>query len=185
MELQINIEELKKGNEKEFKELYQLYFPHFLSFALSYVKVEDAAHDLVQDTFIAYWEKHSDFSDEISLKVFFYRAIRNKCLNHLRDSSKKEKQDINEFQHLESTDYLEEQIIQEEVAITIRQQIAKLSPQAKKILLLSLEGKSNQEIAKALSISINTVKTHKLKAYSQLRIHLQEIYSILQLITFI
>lgn len=185
MKLNVSIDKLKSGDEVEFKRLYQLYFPHFLSFAFSYIKDKEVCSDLVQDVFISYWEKSTDFSDIISLKVFFYRSIRNKCLNEIRDKQSKYFIEIEELHELSSKDHLEEHIIREELAVIVRQEIAKLTPQEQKILRLSLTGKTNQEIADLLSISINTVKTHKLKAYSTLRIQLQDIYSLLFLITFL
>jgi len=40
---------------------------------------------------------------------------------------------------------------------------------SKKVLLLALQDKSNEEIAADLGITINTVKTHKSRAYKVLR----------------
>ena len=169
MELTLSIQKLKKGDEKELKQLYQIYFPHFLSFAMSFISEEAICRDIVQETFIAFWERHTLFDDIVSLKVFLYRSIRNKCLNEIRDSGKHHFVDLDSANEIDSAEYLEEMIIKEEVAMLIHQKIAMLPPQMQRIILLSLQGKSNQEIAQELKISINTVKTHKLKAYMQLR----------------
>lgn len=40
----------------------------------------------------------------------------------------------------------------------------------RQVLNMSVEGLSNQEIADVLGISINTVRTHKSRAYKVLRI---------------
>lgn len=185
MELKISIIKLQSGNELELKRLYQLYFPHFLSFAFQYVKDEEVCRDLVQDVFIAYWERHEHFSDIVSLKVFLYRSIRNKCLNELRAVHANVCERLDNSEEMMSDDFLEENIIREEVAFIVRQKIADLNPQAQKIVRFSLQGKTNQEIADLLSISINTVKTHKKNIYSILRIELRDLYLLIQLLKII
>lgn len=184
MEKSINIERLKTGDEQEFKKLYTTFFPSFFSFALQYVKDNAVARDIVQDVFIAYRERQMYFTDIVSLKVFLYRSIRNKCLNTIRDN-KHFYIDISELHYLESKEFLEEGIIQQEIALAVRQQIAKLTLQEQKILKLSLLGKSVSEVAELLQISINTVKTHKLNAYSKLRLWLRDLHQILSFVTII
>lgn len=185
MDLNISIDKLQKGSEKELKRLHQLYFPYFLSFACGYIKDQEVCRDLIQDVFISYWEKHQDFSDFISLKAYFYRSIRNKCLNEIRNNKSKYFIELEELHNKTSMDYLEEKVIREEVSKIIHEQIKNLTPQAQKILRLSLQGKTNPEIADILFISVNTVKTHKLKAYSLLRIKLRDLHNLIQIITII
>ena len=47
--------------------------------------------------------------------------------------------------------------------------INRLSEREREVLLLTLDGKSNQEIAEYLNLSILTIKTHKKNAYTHLR----------------
>lgn len=46
----------------------------------------------------------------------------------------------------------------------------KLSPRCQEILFYCLNGKSNQEIANELSISVRTVKNHKYNIYKALEV---------------
>lgn len=183
MNLVGNIDKLQTGSEAEFRRFYEANFAYFQSFALGFIKSDEVCRDLVQDVFIAYWEKHADFSDSISLKVYFYRSIRNKCLNELRKIKNTDTEAEQEIQKLASEDYLLEAIIEEEIAASVHQKIAGLPEQAQKILKLSLTGKNNKEIAELLEISVNTVKTHKFKAYSVLRNQLRDLQFILQIIS--
>ncbi|HYV00625.1 MAG TPA: response regulator transcription factor, partial [Pyrinomonadaceae bacterium] len=48
---------------------------------------------------------------------------------------------------------------------------AKLSPRQREVLLLIAEGKATKEIAHLLKISVNTVKTHRLKLMEKLDAH--------------
>ena len=58
----------------------------------------------------------------------------------------------------------------------IYSEINKLPEMGKKVLLLSLRENSNEEIAEILEIAINTVKTHKSRAYKVLRKNLGELF---------
>jgi DNA-binding NarL/FixJ family response regulator len=49
--------------------------------------------------------------------------------------------------------------------------LVKLSPRQREILLLIAEGQATKEIAKLLKISVNTVKTHRLKLMEKLGAH--------------
>jgi DNA-binding NarL/FixJ family response regulator len=51
------------------------------------------------------------------------------------------------------------------------EKLVKLSPRQREILQLIAEGKATKEIAKLLKISINTVKTHRLKLMEKLGAH--------------
>ena len=64
----------------------------------------------------------------------------------------------------------EEQIrIEEEYYRMVHHMIASLPRERREVMLLTLEGKKNEEIATELDISVNTVKTLKKRAYSYLR----------------
>ena len=64
-------------------------------------------------------------------------------------------------------------IIEEEYYRQIYVAINKLSPERKNVILLSMDGLINKEIAEKAGISVNTVKTLKLKAYRFLRNELE------------
>lgn len=66
------------------------------------------------------------------------------------------------------------QTIREEVVRQLYVYIEKLPSEQKKVILLSIEGYSWEEIAEKLGISVNTVKTHKSRGFKSLRLKLQD-----------
>ena len=62
--------------------------------------------------------------------------------------------------------------------------INKLSETSRKILLRSLDGYSNEEIAEELGVSVNTVKTHKARSYIVLRQNLGHLRSLVFFLLF-
>lgn len=76
---------------------------------------------------------------------------------------------------MQSEEFIQENIIREEVSFIVRKKIKLLTPREQEIIILSLQNKSNQEIADMLSLSVPTVKSHKMHAYARLRTELDGI----------
>lgn len=79
------------SERKKFKEVYEEYFTALKYFAMRYVKDEEVACDLLQDVFVKLWEKGDRFENEMQLKTYLYRVVRNHCLTYIRDTQRKEK----------------------------------------------------------------------------------------------
>ncbi|MDC2172692.1 RNA polymerase sigma-70 factor [Bacteroides thetaiotaomicron] len=161
--------------KKEFKQFFKKYYSVFLSFACRYHVDAEEARDIVQDVFIVFWEQRDNFSSIINIKAFFYRSISNRCLNYLKHEEIKNRYAESQLQEMETEEFILENIIREEVSFIVRQKIEKLTSREQEIIILSLQNKSNQEIAELLSLSITTVKTHKARAYIRLRKELKEL----------
>lgn len=162
-------------NKREFDLFFKKYYTLFLSFACRYRLDSEEARDIVQDVFIAFWEQHENFSSIVAIKAFFYRSIANRCLNHLKHEDVKSRYAESQIQEMQSEEFIQENIIREEVSFIVRKKIKELTPREQEIIILSLQNKSNQEIADLLSLSVPTVKTHKMHAYARLRAELEEL----------
>lgn len=71
-------------------------------------------------------------------------------------------------------DHIHQEIIYQETLRLLHAAVSQLPKQSRKIILLGLEGKNNQEIAEEMGISINTIKTLKKNAYRFLREELKD-----------
>ena len=170
----IDTEEILKGvNQKDLKaweKLYASYYSTLCSYANGIVKDPDASQDIVQDILIRIWKSDRIFPDMKDLTWYIYRSTYNNALFHLRTQ--------NSHQHIlrqmdpEEMEMPEEQFaktVQEELIRQLYVYIEDLPEERKKILLLSIEGHSGNEIADMLGISINTVKTQKSRGFKYLR----------------
>lgn len=162
------------NNPKEFDAFFKGYYPVFLSFACRYLQ-EEEARDIVQDVFILFWERRSNFNSLLAAKAFFYRSIANRCINALKKEDIKQRYAQSVMEKMESEDSIRENIIREETSYIIHKKLKELKPREREIILLSMQNNSNQEIAEKLSISLATVKTHKMHAYQRLRKELEEL----------
>lgn len=186
MKTLVTAAELRTGSELYFAKFYKEYYPLFMSFACKFLPEREAARDVVQDVFIDYLKCRDSFQEMVQIKVFFFRNIRNKSLNIINHNKIHEKFVGTQIQKgIETTEFFHSTILREEIAFAIHREIEKLPPAAKQVLLLALEGKSNEEIATELSISVNTVKTHKARSYPLLRQKLTQLLSLLVFLKFI
>lgn len=156
------------SNSRIFKEVYEEYFTALKYFAMRYVKDEEVACDLLQDVFIKLWEKGDRFEDEMQLKTYLYRVVRNHCLTFIRDTQRKEKR-MEGFKVEETEESFVQQMIEAEVYALINDIFEELPDACRNVYMKSLEGKSHKEIAEELNIAITTIKKHKTNANNYLR----------------
>ena len=159
---------LHSSDERIFKEIFKKYYLPVRSFAWRFVKDNDIAEDIVQDCFLNVWEKRLTFNVITEIRSYLYTSTRNACLDYLKHEQIKQKQ---------------EYILEEEVDALIHQAIGTLPRQAQKMVIMTLNGDSNLEIAQKLNVTVNTVKSTKLKAYQILRKRLRNVQWLLVLLT--
>ena len=161
--------QMQQGKEEAFDLLFDTYKNKAFRLAYLISGSYTDSEDIVQEAFIKYWRQENNFNDEIALKTYLYKSIRNGCLNQLRHENVRKKYFESLPDDWESEDYFMENVIKEEVANIVLQEINKLSETSRKILFKALDGYSNEEIAEELGVSVNTVKTHKARSYIMLR----------------
>lgn len=176
------IRQIRKGNRNAFRTLFDHYFSALAAFGYRYVPDVPAVEDMVQEVFIAFWENRTNFEHPGAVKSFLYTSVRNKCLNHLKHQSVKRKHEGSLLYRLESDQYFESHVIEEETFNKLFVEIRKLPPASQEIMLLALNGLKNQEIAEELKVSVNTVKTQKKIAYARLKDALGPLMNVLILI---
>ncbi len=160
---------LNDGVEVYLEDFFNSNYLRFNSFAFNYLFDKNECEDIVQDVFITFWEQKKIFSNLISVKAFFYTSIRNMCLNSIKHDLVKQKYFQENQYKIESTEFFLEEILRKEAYGIIYDEINKLPLMERKVLLLSLKEYSNEQIACELGLKINTVKTHKSRAYQVLR----------------
>ncbi|MGV8139411.1 MAG: RNA polymerase sigma-70 factor [Mangrovibacterium sp.] len=150
--------------ESFFRENYHLA----CLIAYRYLKDEQMAEDVVQETFFTLWEKRFRLSIERDLKQYLLFSVRNRCLNHLQRSRTFSLLDDAQLPgDLEDTT---EEESREELAVQIAMAIEELPAQCKKVFLLAYQNQlTYNQIAATLNVSKNTVKTQMGIAYRMLR----------------
>jgi RNA polymerase sigma-70 factor (ECF subfamily) len=170
--------------EREFKSLFDQHYGILCAFANKYVADMEMARDIVQQVYINLWDRWDTLDHDNSLKPYLFRAVTNRCLNHLRSAKKivhvelpADDEGVQSF--LEETDFLETQ----ELKSKISRSIENLPEKCRTIFLMSRnEEKSYREIAEALNVSVKAVEAQMTKALKLLREDLSD-YLVIILIT--
>lgn len=163
--------EINRKNTREFKKFFEANFSHLVLFADKYLRNPDLAADVAQECFIQLWHSQIEFTSIEKMQGFLYTVARNIALNHL-----KHKRVVGEWMVKNSSEELlftRDNWIEHETYRFIYEDINQLAGKSRKIILYSLEGYSNQEIAEMMGVSINTIRTLKQNAYKKLRILLR------------
>ncbi len=158
----------------DFRSIFDKYFPSLCVFANRFVNDEDLSKDMVQDVFLKVWNSATEFESEKSLKVYLYLATKNTCFDFLKKEKRKKERGEYSTERIEGDWEMNDEsvvldIIREETYRQLENAIELLPEKAREVVRLNLKSLTNQEIADELSISINTVKTHKLTAFKKLR----------------
>lgn len=156
-------------DKSNFKQIFEKYFAGLVGFANNYVGDVSLSEDLVQEVFVSLWEKQDEYQNETGLKVYLYRSVRNKCLNHIKHEQVKKNYQAEVLPNIETEEYFLDQVLSEEVSRVLYKFIEELPKQRQQILRYSLLGVRNPEIAEIMGLKLNTIKSHKLNAYKQIR----------------
>ncbi len=170
------VEKISQGDSVAFRSFFNEFYPSIYLFAIKFIKQSDVAEDFVQDAFVQFWKIRERFSDIRQVQSFIYTSTRNACLNYLKQKRVRE-EILKEMVDLEEMAY--ELIIEEETFRKLHNAISLLPHRTREVMLLSLKGNTNPDIAKKLNISLNTVKTLKKNAYKELRIKLKDQFLLL------
>ena len=164
--------ELLKGEKLTFKEFFERFYPTLTVFAQKYVVEQEIAEDICQDAFIKAYESDNSFKSIDNLKAFIYTLTKNSCLNYIKHAKVEKKK--KKLQPDKDDNFFRDTIIEQETYRILYQAIDTLPKKSKKIIELSLNGMTNPQIAVELDVSINTVKTLKVRSYQKLRELLKE-----------
>lgn len=78
------IEQINEKREEAYHELFKEFYRSLVLFAMRYIEEQEEAEDIIQELFVAVWEKKEKFLSYNSFCVFLYRSVRNTCLNRIR-----------------------------------------------------------------------------------------------------
>lgn len=161
----------------EFEGLFKGLFKPLCGFAIKLIGDRDDAKNLVHEVFIQVWEKFDSLPEGTNYKSYCYTAVRNKCLNYIRDRRKFVAiENVAEQRLTEVNTKLETS----ELAQKIEAAIAALPEKCRLIFELNrIEGLKYAQIADKLNISIKTVEGQMSKALGVMKEHLKEFLSLI------
>lgn len=148
------------------------------------IKSTEDCRDLVQDLFATLWLKRDVLEIKQNVSSYLFTSIKYKVINHIESLIVRE----NYFRSLSKVaeDYdnsTGESIFSKDLEQSLQKGINSLSPKVKEVFELSRnENLSIKEIALKLNVSDQTVKNQISTALKTLRLHLNQLLSVLVLL---
>jgi len=171
------LKDIQSGDAGAFEEVFNEYYTSLCYYALKYVDDPDQSEEIVQNTFVKFWNKREQIRIAGSLRSYLYQAVKNESLNHIKHL-KVVKSFEGSHQNKNQSDG-SDILITQELQNKIDGSLAKLPVERKKIFLMSRnEGLKYREIAEKLGISIKTVENQMGKALKLFRSELIDYLSI-------
>jgi RNA polymerase sigma-70 factor (ECF subfamily) len=163
------VERCKKGDQRAYKELYDLYSRAMFNLCFRFVGDKAEAEDVLQDAFINAFKSIQSFQGRSSFGSWLKRIVINMALSHLKKSKQKLLEHENVFES-ENTDIWTDEVDCELTIQSVRECIEKLPTGFRIVLTLYLlEGYDHGEISGILGISESTSKTQYSRAKARLR----------------
>ena len=164
--------------------IFRAHFEALSLFALRYLHDLDESRNLVHEVFARLWEKYDELSQEdTNFKSYLYSAVRNRCLNHIRDRKAHVEVETADWEG----HHIEEQSLEtNELKAEIDFAINTLPDKCRMVFLYSREHElSYAQIADKMAISVKTVENQMSKALKHLRAHLADYLLLLFLLHYI
>jgi RNA polymerase sigma-70 factor (ECF subfamily) len=160
----------QRGELAAFDQLMREHEARVFSIALRFTGRRADAEELTQDVFVQLHGGLSRISDAEHLRRWLLRTVTHRCLNRLRDQRRRP-----QLVPIETLPATAEPVAPESgsdplAGPHLRRLLLELAPEARLVLLLRFqEDLDPSDIAAALDMSVNTVKSHLRRSLEWLR----------------
>jgi len=177
------VQRVQAGDAEAFDVLFRQYFAKVFRQATHLLGNPTEAEEIVQEVFLAVYEKAQTFRGEAAFATWLYRLTANAALSRLRRRRRGREVAIEDYlpqfqpdgHHLvrpviDWSSDLEARCAEAQLQQLLRQAVEQLPPVDKAVLVLSdFEELSNKEIGAALGLTVSAVKARLHRARLFLR----------------
>jgi len=160
------VDQIKKGDAKAQKQLYDMYSPLFMSMAMRYMKNIESAEDVMVMGFFKIFDNINKFKGTGSFEGWMKRILVNEALMQIRKHN-------NLYMTLELSEVdkaYEASVVDDMAYADLLALMDELPPGYRTIFnMYVIEGYKHREIAELLGISINTSKSQLILAKKRMR----------------
>ena len=168
------INSLREGSAYAFECIFKKYYAPLYVYAKQYVD-EESARNTVQDIMMWVWENRASLPEDLDLHNYLYRSVRNKCLTWLNHLSIRQRVHTVMERILSASPQNYEMNYSEELQAGIESALQKLPPTYRQAVVMNrIEGKTFNEIASELNVSVKTVEYRMKNGIQRLRVLLKE-----------
>lgn len=165
------IDQMKAGDPVAFGKIYDHYSQAIYGKLLKFVKISAVADEMLQDIFLKVWENRHTLDSNYSLKPWLYRVTENEIYKFYRKVALDVKLQTHILQTFDELyTHTEEDYYLKESRKLLQDAMTDMPPRCREVFeLCRLQGKSYEEAALQLDISISTVSNHLVRATAIVR----------------
>ncbi len=159
--------DLRKGKEVAFDYLFRTRYSGTVAYAMTLINDMETARDLVQDVFSAIWKRSAFIREGTTIDGYLHVCVHHKCIDYINNVKRYATVVENFIDHLR-IEQMEEPDASDYVWLS--HAVESLPKQCREILkMVVVDGLKYHEVACALRLSENTVKTQMKIAYRKIR----------------
>ncbi len=162
---------IQRGDHEAFAHLVRRHSGLFYSAAYRMCGNADEAEDIVQDSFVRFWQKPQGFdaSKGVKFTTWFYRVVSNMAIDYMRRKKPQADPKVLEFMP-DGAEMADEVMVLDHQTQTLEQAIQALPERQKMALNLCFyEGLSNKEAADILGVGVKALESLLMRAKQKLR----------------
>lgn len=165
--LQHILQGCKKQKRNSQHELYKLFYAYGMSISIRYVKNEDEAIHVLNDSFMKVFTRINKFDPKFDFKPWFRKIVVNTSIDYMKKQKKLQmKSQIEEAKNISDREDILSRIGYKELINLVQS----LSTAYRTVFnMYVIDGYKHEEIAKTLNISVGTSKSNLSKARAHLR----------------
>ncbi len=180
------VEQARTGDKNAFRLLVQKHQRRAFAVALSLVRDENDAREIVQEAFIRVYRNLERFEGSSSFFTWLYRIVTNLAIDHKRKPSRR---DHDSLEAGAADDEAPIQLVaplamdpgelvqRRQIGESIQRALDALPAYHRAVILMrEVEGLSYQEMAEAMSVSKGTIMSRLFHARQKLQLALAECY---------
>lgn len=168
------IRRVEKGDITAMKTIFDNYYRMLSLYALQYVTTTEDAEDIVQDALVSFWNYKKGAEFYGSVKAYLFGAVKKSAATFIKKSGRYIVLDYNAYPEptAEETDrYEEDEVLRRR--LRMEAEVDRLPEKSREVFkAIALDNMRYKDVAAKLGVSVNTVKTHYVRALRQLRSNL-------------
>ncbi len=167
------IRAVKAGDTDAYALLVERYHRPLLSFIFKMVGDRDMVEDLGQDVFLAVYRSLPMFDETkgVPFSAWIFTVARNRCLTVLRQRRTRKQEEPIAADLLDSNRKTpEEMVLNREQLSALAACLRQIPEPFRETILMSLEGKSVEDIAQCYGVAMGTVKSRLFRAKERMKL---------------
>jgi len=189
------VEACRAGDRRAFQELVMRYQRKVFALAYGFLRNQEDALDVVQESFVKVHRYLGNFEEKSSFYTWLYRIVVNLCIDHMRRNRRHKDLEFDDgrrhdgelaimgnellpmFGHDDPGDLLH----RKEVLLAVRESLDYLSEKHRAVIVMrELQGMSYEEMANAMGCSKGTIMSRLFHARRNMQRLLKERLEFLQ-----